>query len=103
MESSQVLWAFWEYDRFPYCLFGEVKAFSEDPIHAGMVSVKGYGTSLFLPFLITPETQGKVVAEKLQEFRSNQDMAIKELKLQYDNELKAFWDSIHRGNNAAKN
>lgn len=39
--------AFWEYDVFPYCLWGEVKEIGPDKMEGAYVKIKGYDGMAF--------------------------------------------------------
>lgn len=60
-EPVQTLYAFWDYDTYPYFLCGTVTKMRDD----GLVSVKEFGGAMFKPVLILPVNAGKRLKEKL--------------------------------------
>lgn len=76
--------AFWKYDQFPYCSWGEI-----DEIRNDKVYIKSY-QGWFKPFLITDYESGIatiVKLDKIQVLRRRELLAIQE---KYDLELKSI-------------
>lgn len=61
----ETLYAFWNYDTYPYFLCGTVAKMDDD----GLVSIKEYGFARFKPVLILPVNAGKRLQKKLDFLR----------------------------------
>lgn len=55
-------WAFWEYDLFPYLLWGEIGAEYSDNV----VRIPSYDNSTFHAKLILSDKKAKVLIQKLE-------------------------------------
>lgn len=75
--------AFWKYDRFPYCLGGEVTEIIKEKGHLnGCVETKNFGVGYyFTPFLFTDLETGRKIKAQLDSLEEERE---KMLKLVYD-------------------
>jgi hypothetical protein len=73
---NKKLYAFWKYDRFPFCLGGEVTDMRAD----GSVETVGYGPGFyFKPFLLLPLKEGKEKARELENLKNVYNESKKQL------------------------
>lgn len=90
MLREQRLYAFWEYDLFPYCKGSEIE---EILLNGNIRTVqKGYGGAIFKPFIILPLEQGLDLKLKLDglatEFRSQERELNRKFKRLVDDIIK---------------
>lgn len=78
-ETKQRLYAFWGYDRFPYCLGGEVDYLLEN----GRVQVKNYGGGIFRYSDIMPYEEGAAKHEELEKLESEYHAAKDKLHAEF--------------------
>ena len=71
--------AFWKYDQFPYCLWGEVVEF----MSGGTVKTREYGSYTFKPIAVYPEDEGLAIANRLEQIRQDYIDERKELLKKY--------------------
>ena len=81
---NQRLMAFWKYDLFPYCLYGEVTHFNDN----GTVVVSSYGKGTFRPFLILPYESGQQLAFNINKIANERESKIHAIKQDYEIILK---------------
>lgn len=60
-KPSGNMYAFWNYDQYPYFLCGTISGMRDD----GLVSIKEFGGAMFKPVLILPRNAGLKLKEKL--------------------------------------
>lgn len=70
------LFAFWEYDLYPYLLGAEIV----EMLDSGRVKAKGYDGMIFTPVLIVPVATGRKIREKLQRLKDRYRKKSKELE-----------------------
>lgn len=84
MKLSTSLFAFWEYDKFPYVLGSEVLDMRPD----GRVEVKGYAGFAFKPIKLLPLAAGRELCEKLgvleEEYLTERATLTRKFKLKLD-------------------
>jgi hypothetical protein len=78
MNKDTRLMAFWENDRFPHLLYGEVL----DVLEGGFMQIDGYAWH-FRPRIIVPYEEGKQLAEKLEALTSEYRGEVQNLKNRY--------------------
>lgn len=88
------MYAFWEYDLFPYVLHGEVV---NGPNEHGRVQVKGYATphadgkgyggGWFTPIHLVSLEAGLELGKKLDELRARHRAEVNELRKRFELEL----------------
>lgn len=81
---NQELYAFWEYDLYPYTLSGTVEQITS----AGLVKTKEFGNSLFRPIAILPLETGLQIAKKMKELDSSYRKAKSDIEEEFN--LKLF-------------
>jgi hypothetical protein len=87
---NQKLYAFWSYDKFPYCLWGEVEKFKGNKVY--IESYQGW----FEPFKIIEGEAGVKLIESLVNIGGNKTVETKELNSKYDNQLKAILPEVFK-------
>jgi len=80
---NQKLFAFWRYDRFPYCLGDEVEFFDD----TGKVAIETVPSKLFTPFLILPSDKGKTIIAELSKLETKYHKAKRELEDRYQKQV----------------
>lgn len=80
---NQELYAFWEYDLYPYLLGGTVTQITS----TGAVKTKEFGNSLFRPIIILPLESGIQLANKLKELDSEYRKARCDIELDFTQKL----------------
>lgn len=73
------LMAFWYYDKYPFCLCGEVKKVHPD----GYVQTKEYYHMSFKPIAIIDYKEGVKIKEKLDNLKKDYEEKSQQLKLNY--------------------
>lgn len=77
------LYAFWKYDQFPYCRWGEIDRWVEDK-----VGIKSYGYGfLFKPFLILPKEAALVKINAMDALTFDYAITKNLAKADYDHRL----------------
>ena len=77
------MYAFWEYDLFPYYDGGKIKG-----IKGQTVAVEGYDGYTFKPKFLMDDDSGKKFAKRLDALRVEMDMMIKEQDLKTKREIE---------------
>lgn len=77
---------FWSYDTFPYCIGAEVESLDD----MGRVSAKGFGGSLFRPFLFTNLANGRALNDKLNELTEQRRKTYEVIERGFDAELSTL-------------
>ncbi len=84
-ESLGNLIAFWEYDKYPYCLGGNVTKITDN----GDVEIEQYGKGrYFCPIKILPENKGIEVLKILSSLKDEYDEEKEQLKDKFISKLK---------------
>lgn len=79
-------YAFWQYDMYPYCLWGKIKGAGK----GGSFQMTTYDGYWFKPFLIVDGAKGKRLGEKLDALRAEYRWQSAVLDLEFDDRLKAI-------------
>ena len=77
------VYAFWEYDQFPYVLGAEVVEFQGE-----QVKVKGYQNYLFSPVKIVDAETGKRMQAELQALKNERDALLKSIQEEYSSKAQ---------------
>lgn len=89
-EMTEKIWAFWEYDRYPYLLSGPVKRITDE----GYATVDNYGGATFRHNFVLNAKQGKSLQFELDvleaKFSKEKEELTKIYKEKLDNVLKKF-------------
>jgi len=86
------LYAFWEYDQFPYVLGSPVREFLDN----GMVKVTGFGGSTFRPILVVPLDEGERIQAKLQSLRDEYRAAQQEFEASWAKRTQGLPEPLQR-------
>ena len=84
--------AFWEYDKFPYCLSGVVDGINEN----GTVFVKQYMSS-FKPIVMMPSESAKKIEDKLSQLKLDFANRREDLKSEFMEEVRLIAPFIKQG------
>jgi len=87
---KQKLYAFWSYDKSPYCLWGEVEKFNGD-----LVYIESY-QSWFKPIKIIEGEAGEKMIKSLMNIEYNKTVELKQLNSKYNNQLKAILPEVFK-------
>lgn len=77
------LFAFWKYDLFPYLIGGQITKLLSN----GRVRTKEFGGYSFTPVKMLSVEEGAKLRSKLNDLKLARDKAIKEIELEYQQEL----------------
>ena len=83
---KEKLFAFWNYDTFPFLLGGEVISMDD----SGCVQIKEYGYYFFRPQFFTNETVGREIKQKLTDFEHKHYQAMREMNERHMAEVEAY-------------
>ena len=78
---EQELYAFWKYDRFPYCLWGKFSKVKNDLVYVD--SYQGYCR----PFKISDEEYAGKLMYKLTELAAERDRELELVRQKYEEKL----------------
>jgi hypothetical protein len=86
--TAQQLYAFWNYDQFPYVLHGRVVHMSGD----GYVKIEGYSTMRFRPVLLMPVEAGEKLGEQINAVRAEHKEALAEFNVSWKDRVRELLD-----------
>jgi hypothetical protein len=87
-KTPQRLMAFWENDRFPFLLHGEVDRFVDEP--GGGVKMKDWGGAVFRPLFVVPYNRGENIVQMLRRMEMQHAQEIKETHMKWQAEARAW-------------
>jgi hypothetical protein len=87
---EQKLYAFWSYDQYPYCLWGEVEKFKGDEVY-----IKYYQRWV-KPFKIVEGDVGERLIDTLEILENRRKVEINKLYNSYTEELKQILPDVFK-------
>jgi hypothetical protein len=87
---EQELYAFWSYDRYPYCLWGKIDKFKGDSVY-----IDSY-LAWFKPFKILEGEKAKNTISELSRLIDLKKIESYELQVKYDDALKALLPDVFK-------
>ena len=85
---QQELYAFWSYDRYPYCLWGKIERFKGELVY--IKSFQGW----FKPFKILEGKRAENIISDLFSLIHLRTVEVNELKVKYDDALKVLLPDV---------
>lgn len=85
------LWAFWQYDLFPYVLSGVVSTVRRDKERGHIVEIEGYGKGYwFKPLGIIKGKRGEDMAKALETLKAERRIALSAIDDGYHARIKSL-------------
>lgn len=82
-EPPQVLYAFWKYDQYPYCLGGVIDKWDDD----GRVRIARY-SGWFKPVLVTTYARGMIIQQDLDRLATSRKSNLEAIEAGFEERLK---------------